>query len=105
QGRPACLCRKPAPGLLTRAARMHGFELGRSWMIARSLDEVEAGHRAGCRSLLLGDDAAAGAGRRSPLRLPDALAQDWQAAVHLLRQPAAAGLQPGLACEAGAWAA
>ncbi len=48
-----CDCRKPAPGLLSRAAREHGIDLGRSWMIGDILHDVEAGRRAGCRTILL----------------------------------------------------
>lgn len=48
-----CQCRKPRPGLLLRAAREHGVDLGRSWMIGDILDDVEAGRRAGCRALLV----------------------------------------------------
>lgn len=40
-----CACRKPAPGLLSRAARDHGVSLGRSWMIGDILHDVEAGRR------------------------------------------------------------
>ena len=51
--RRACTCRKPAPGLLRRAAADHGLDLARSWLIGDILDDVEAGHRAGCRAILL----------------------------------------------------
>lgn len=50
---PPCGCRKPAPGLLRRAAREHGIDLARSWMVGDILDDVEAGRRAGCRTVLL----------------------------------------------------
>jgi D-glycero-D-manno-heptose 1,7-bisphosphate phosphatase len=50
---PPCGCRKPAPGLLQRAARAHGIDLARSWMVGDILDDVEAGRRAGCRTVLL----------------------------------------------------
>ncbi len=49
----ACDCRKPAPGMILRAARVRGFELARSWMVGDILDDSEAGHRAGCRSVLI----------------------------------------------------
>lgn len=49
----SCACRKPEPGLLLRAARTLGADLARSWMIGDTLDDVEAGHRAGCRSALV----------------------------------------------------
>lgn len=53
RGRPQCKCRKPEAGLLRHAASLHGLDLKRSWMIGDILDDVEAGHRAGCRSVLL----------------------------------------------------
>lgn len=49
----ACRCRKPAPGLLLSALTIHDITPHRSWMIGDILDDVEAGARAGCRTLLL----------------------------------------------------
>ena len=61
--RVACQCRKPEPGLLLRAARELGVDLERSWMVGDTWRDVEAGHRAGVRSLLVmsgqGREAAA----------------------------------------------
>ena len=48
-----CDCRKPAAGLLQQAARVHGIDLTQSWMVGDILDDVEAGRRAGCRSILI----------------------------------------------------
>jgi D-glycero-D-manno-heptose 1,7-bisphosphate phosphatase len=48
-----CLCRKPQPGLLRRAARDFGIDLARSWLVGDILDDVEAGNRAGCRTVLV----------------------------------------------------
>jgi histidinol-phosphate phosphatase family protein len=48
-----CLCRKPQPGLLRRAARDRQIDLERSWLVGDILDDVEAGNRAGCRTVLL----------------------------------------------------
>ena len=48
-----CDCRKPAPGMLLRAAREHRLDLARSWFIGDILHDVEAGNRAGCRTVLL----------------------------------------------------
>jgi D-glycero-D-manno-heptose 1,7-bisphosphate phosphatase len=48
-----CDCRKPAAGLLQRAAREHRVDLPASWMVGDILDDVEAGRRAGCRTILL----------------------------------------------------
>jgi D-glycero-D-manno-heptose 1,7-bisphosphate phosphatase len=48
-----CDCRKPKPGMLQRAAVEHGIDLSRSWFIGDILDDVEAGNRAGCRTILV----------------------------------------------------
>src|SRR5262249_17961086 len=49
----ACRCRKPAPGLLRRAADELGIDLAQSWMVGDILDDIEAGRRAGCRTVLI----------------------------------------------------
>ncbi len=46
--------RKPNPGMLLQAAREYGVDLGASWMIGDRMSDVEAGHRAGAKSILLG---------------------------------------------------
>jgi len=70
-----CLCRIPSPGLLRQAARKHGLDLARSWMIGDLLDDVEAGRRAGCRTVLL-DVGSESEWRLSPLRTPHCRAGD-----------------------------
>jgi D-glycero-D-manno-heptose 1,7-bisphosphate phosphatase len=45
--------RKPKPGMLRQAARELDIDLNRSWMIGDSASDVEAGSRAGCRTILL----------------------------------------------------
>ena len=52
-GVAACGCRKPAPGMLQRAADEHDIDLARSWMVGDILDDVQAGRRAGCRTVML----------------------------------------------------
>ena len=48
-----CTCRKPAPGMLLQAAADLGIDLTRSFMVGDKLADVEAGKRAGCRSILV----------------------------------------------------
>jgi histidinol-phosphate phosphatase family protein len=48
-----CSCRKPACGMLVRAAREHVVDLRSSWMVGDILDDIEAGRRAGCRTVLV----------------------------------------------------
>lgn len=49
-----CACRKPRPGLLLALARRHNLDLARSWMVGDAERDVEAGRRAGCRTILIG---------------------------------------------------
>ena len=48
-----CDCRKGAPGMLLQAARDHGIDLARSFMVGDKLADVEAGSAAGCRPILV----------------------------------------------------
>jgi len=48
-----CDCRKPAAGMILRAAAELGVDPAESWMVGDTLDDVEAGNRAGCRTILL----------------------------------------------------
>lgn len=48
-----CTCRKPQPGMLLRAAAEHDLDLTRSWMVGDTESDVEAGQRAGCRTVLV----------------------------------------------------
>ena len=52
----ACDCRKPRPGLLVRAARDWNLDLARSFMIGDRWRDIEAGHNAGCTTILLDCD-------------------------------------------------
>jgi D-glycero-D-manno-heptose 1,7-bisphosphate phosphatase len=49
-----CDCRKPGPGLLLQAAEAMDIDLGSSWMVGDGLTDIEAGKRAGCRTVLIG---------------------------------------------------
>lgn len=51
--RIACDCRKGEPGMLLQAAREHGVDLSRSFMVGDKLADIEAGVRAGCQSILV----------------------------------------------------
>lgn len=94
-----CLCRKPAPGLLHQAARALHIDLAQSWMMGDILDDIEAGQRAGCRTVLL-DVGNETVWRLSPLRTPHARCQDLlQAAEHILAAGCAAPSASALAQE------
>jgi D-glycero-D-manno-heptose 1,7-bisphosphate phosphatase len=78
-----CDCRKPAPGLLLRAARELGLELARSWMIGDILHDVEAGHRAGCRAVLI-DNGNETEWELTALRAPEVIVADLNQAAAVI---------------------
>lgn len=49
----SCACRKPRPGMLLQAASDLNLDLRHSWFVGDILDDVEAGNRAGCRTVLV----------------------------------------------------
>ena len=51
--RADCDCRKPKPGLITRAARELHLDLTRSFMVGDRWLDVACGHAAGVRSILV----------------------------------------------------
>jgi D-glycero-D-manno-heptose 1,7-bisphosphate phosphatase len=55
-----CDCRKPAPGLILRAAEEHDIDLKQSWFVGDILNDIEAGQRAGCRTILIGNGHGTG---------------------------------------------
>jgi D-glycero-D-manno-heptose 1,7-bisphosphate phosphatase len=78
-----CFCRKPQPGMLLKAASEHEIDLRSSWMIGASLEDVEAGNRAGCRTLLI-DNGTETEWRLGPRRVPTRIAPDLYAAAVLI---------------------
>ena len=51
--RTVCGCRKPRPGMLRQAAAELGLDLARSFLVGDKACDLEAGARAGCRTLLV----------------------------------------------------
>ena len=89
-GGPVCLCRKPMPGLLQRAAIEHRLDMNQSWMVGDTLDDVEAGRRAGCRSIPY-DSGGETVWRSAPLRLPHARVSSWDQVVQTILDEAEVG--------------
>lgn len=56
-----CNCRKPAPGMLQAAAQDYDVDMASSFMVGDTARDVEAGLRAGCRAVLIGQTPGEGA--------------------------------------------
>lgn len=66
----ACGCRKPAPGLLLRAAAELGLDPARSWLLGDSLGDLGAALAAGARPILVD---TGGLGYPGPAAVPPEL--------------------------------
>ncbi|MFL5734576.1 MAG: D-glycero-alpha-D-manno-heptose-1,7-bisphosphate 7-phosphatase [Chloroflexia bacterium] len=88
-----CDCRKPGPGLILEAALDHGIDLDQSWMVGDILNDIEAGRRAGCRTVLV-DNGNETEWVLNPYRLPHHLAADLPEAALIIA--AVGGIGPRL---------
>lgn len=77
-----CECRKPQPGMLLRAAEELQIDLRRSWFIGDILDDIEAGNRAGCGTILV--DLGTESLPTRLVRRPHFVARDTQHALAIL---------------------
>src|SRR5271155_3672097 len=74
-----CACRKPNPGMLLEAQRKHNIDLSRSFVVGDRWRDIDAGHAAGCKTILIDY----GYGERKPAQPPEATvrslreAADW----------------------------
>jgi transaldolase len=75
-----CSCRKPKPGLLLETAAELGLDLPGSWMIGDRWRDVEAGQRAGCRTVWID----AGYREKGPTPPPDHRSMDLTGAVDII---------------------
>jgi len=77
--------RKPAPGMLLAAAKDMDIDLGRSWMIGDEDRDIEAGLRAGCKTILI-----LGPAREiqidAPVHKPDYRAVNLKEAANIIRK-------------------
>lgn len=81
-----CTCRKPNPGLLMKAAKDFGIDVQKSWMIGDILNDIEAGKKAGCRTILI-DNGGETEWIITENRVPDAIVPNMlEATDHILEQ-------------------
>jgi D-glycero-D-manno-heptose 1,7-bisphosphate phosphatase len=78
----ACSCRKPQPGMLLQAESDLDLDLADSWFVGDILDDVEAGNRAGCRTVLV--DLGTESRPIVSIRNPDFMARDTRHALQII---------------------
>ena len=82
--RKVCACRKPSPGMILKAAKDWGVDLGKSFLVGDSTQDVQAGNRARVKTILVktghaGKDMWQHAGR------PDFIAKNLAATVRFIK--------------------
>lgn len=96
-----CDCRKPAPGMLVQAAADLNLNLYGSWFVGDILDDVEAGKRAGCRTVLTDLGTEPPPARR--IRRPEFVARDTRHALRIIRFVERLGAQADLLYRPSRW--
>jgi D-glycero-D-manno-heptose 1,7-bisphosphate phosphatase len=76
--RRECHFRKPNPGMIEQGGRDFDIDLRQSFVIGDHYSDVAAGHRAGCRTVLLGDGKS---DDEEIIAMPDRIARDLKEAV------------------------
>lgn len=76
-----CECRKPLPGLMLQASNDHNIDLTNSIMIGDRWKDIEAGQRAGCRTIWLNHQYD----EKSPSRMPDCIVSCMTEAVNWIQ--------------------
>jgi len=81
--RKECHCRKPNPGMIEEAVRDFGIDLSNSFLIGDKIIDIEAGHRARCRTIFLVGESTPNEERELELS-SDHIAKDLYEAVKQL---------------------
>lgn len=76
--------RKPAPGMLLTAADKMNIDLNQSWMVGDGDRDIEAGLRAGCRTILI--NYSTHRQLEPPASSPDYRAVNMKEAVNIIKQ-------------------
>ncbi|MGN6530597.1 MAG: D-glycero-alpha-D-manno-heptose-1,7-bisphosphate 7-phosphatase [Ginsengibacter sp.] len=79
----SCNCRKPKPGLFFKAATDLHIDLSKSWMIGDILNDVEAGKKSDCKTILI-DNGNETEWIWSRQRMPDYIAKHLKAAAEII---------------------
>ncbi|HEX6484362.1 MAG TPA: HAD family hydrolase [Ktedonobacteraceae bacterium] len=96
-----CDCRKPQPGMLLRAAKDLELDLQSSWFVGDILDDIEAGNRAGCRTVLV--DLGTEQLPEQPIRRPDFVARDTLHALGIISRCERLGPEAELTYRPPSW--
>jgi D,D-heptose 1,7-bisphosphate phosphatase len=78
-----CSCRKPLPGLINKAAKDFDIDLSASWMVGDILNDIEAGNKAGCSTILINNGGET-QWIMNEQRKPDYIVEDFLQAANII---------------------
>lgn len=79
----SCNCKKPMPGMILKACEDHNLDLDHSWFLGDVLDDMEAGNRAGCRTVLI-DNGHETEWLKGLYRIPDFIVRNLTEAADII---------------------
>jgi D-glycero-D-manno-heptose 1,7-bisphosphate phosphatase len=79
-----CDCRKPEPGMLKRAEKELEIDMKQSFMIGDKQSDIEAGQRAGCKTIMVETGRGAGELRNKRVRCDYIAADLYHAVMRIL---------------------
>ncbi len=91
--RKDCYYRKPSPGMIEEAVRDFHIDLKRSFLIGDKSSDIEAGNKAGCKTILLSEENTRESNRGSEV-VSDHTAPDLYEAVRWLLRHGAGKVSP-----------
>ncbi len=76
-----CNCRKPRTGLLKKIENKYKLNLRDAWLIGDDITDIQAGNKAGCRTILVSADKSSNKLGRQKENSPDHISKDLYTAV------------------------
>jgi len=88
--------RKPGPGMILQAGEKLALDLSRSWAIGDAPRDIQAGHAAGCRTILFRDPrlAPSPAAREKPVVEPDYVVGTLKEAISIIESASQRPAEP-----------
>src|SRR5215211_3500981 len=78
-----CTCRKPQAGMIYKAALEHHLDLEATWLVGDILNDIEAGNRAGCQTVLV-DNGHETEWDMTSIRQPTFMVKNLMEAAHMI---------------------
>lgn len=90
-----CICRKPQPGMVLRAAEALNIDLSESFLIGDRWQDIDCGHEAGCRTVFI-DRKYSESLKKNPDWIVDSFSEAVEVILNAAGITAKSDLHPGV---------